>query len=680
MKSYKFTFNSFASVCAGTGNSVEQVKSKKQFDYLYGYLMSQKCESILVEEDYISKDFLDNYQFYYASCYQGYNKKCKRLHFFDRNIDGVFLDNLITTNGKNSDIFFKNHYLGFIVIRPIPEKIIGFSLLKTYKNLSVDKSFWGTRKYDVNILGIKYRFDSLAFQEQDGTLSACATTAIWASLSKSNYLNYTLLKTPNQITKDAGITSNSGGRLFPNKGLTINQVCNSLVRAGLETEVFTSQKPDVVKFIKEKKLTDPLSFSDAQEIFKLEKEKHIPPIQLKKVINAYSQLGIPIICAFQPSENEELHAIAINGFKKCEVNRTNIHEIKTFHYEAIETLYAHDDQWGPFCKIEFKSKKKFGIETVWSEKRIKNDNGETTEIVSNPKKNSRVLSLVIPIYKKVRVDFRDIEKAIIDIRQIYRSAFKFLNSNVTFDYFAINSNLFKENIRKTELVSNSEKVKFLRKSLPKYIWVIRIFKDENIFSDLILDATDVSSGMLGICKLSYGENFREINKFISKVVLVNKNSIVKNQKHSPIITKSLKTFIMSNNFYDYSHLSRLILEFQNDPKIVDSFDQNIEIVESVIEKADINESSNDSEVVSHLANFGILNDTVIAIAPWIPILWASFSVCKYSFQKFKGKPSSKWTSKEKDTFKQLLVNELTEKKVENAESIANSVISDIDFK
>jgi hypothetical protein len=64
--------------------SVANIKNKNHFKYFEEYLGPKGIngQTIVVESDYINKDFLSDYSSYYSLCFNHYEKRCKRLHFF----------------------------------------------------------------------------------------------------------------------------------------------------------------------------------------------------------------------------------------------------------------------------------------------------------------------------------------------------------------------------------------------------------------------------------------------------------------------------------------------------------------------------------------------------------------------------------------------------------------------
>ena len=81
---YNFSHTNLALVLSNEYTSETIIKNKNHFLYLKEYLGEKglNTKQIVVEEDYISRDFLHDYTSYYALCFENYNKFCKRVHLF----------------------------------------------------------------------------------------------------------------------------------------------------------------------------------------------------------------------------------------------------------------------------------------------------------------------------------------------------------------------------------------------------------------------------------------------------------------------------------------------------------------------------------------------------------------------------------------------------------------------
>lgn len=486
--------------------SVGEIRSKKHFDYFLRYLNDIQVKTIVIEENYVSKDYLHDFTAYYSLCFEGYPKVCKRIHFFQLEFDEKVFDHLITYGSHELSI--KESYLGFIVVKPIPNSVIGFTVLKTYDNSTSSsfdaRNFWGTKNYPVNLFGIPLEVrSSLAFQEQDSVVSACATAAIWSMLhgAVKNSNHSITLKTPAQITSDAGSPSD-GNRVFPNHGLEIRQIGEAILRAGLVCDIRsiddggswlldeepenTEAAEDISEGQIEEKHTDSL------------KNDRVPKEYIQKIINAYSGVGIPIILILSISEQEEhdYHAITVAGFVKKKPIAIEPKTAMSFLASNIYKFYAHDDQWGPFVRLRFREDNL--LSTTWSEI-------DGCDVA--------VTAIIIPLYPKIRISYVDIEPLVRGYDTLL-SLFlnKYIKKDLVWDIRVLLNQNYKEELQ-LELNPPSdypEKLHLLTQSLPKYLWVADCYIAENKFLQIIFDATGVSQAMLGLQVIIHNDDLKSL--------------------------------------------------------------------------------------------------------------------------------------------------------------------------
>jgi hypothetical protein len=192
---------------ASLGNhlvSPAEIAAHSRAQYLSRYLDFLKARTIVVENDYTDGDYLDDFASYYVKCFRPYNRRCKRLHFFDRVFDRPEFLQLV--RGELLSWYaleFKGAYLGFVIARPLPEAIIGRTLLKTYPPDNGRRNYTCTRDYKANLFGVELSVTSLPFQEQDSVLAACATVSLWSAFHKTAELFGTATPTPAEITRVA---------------------------------------------------------------------------------------------------------------------------------------------------------------------------------------------------------------------------------------------------------------------------------------------------------------------------------------------------------------------------------------------------------------------------------------------------------------------------------------------
>lgn len=421
-----------------------------------------KAKAIVIEDRYISKDFLHDFASYYALCFENFSKFCKRIHFFDKEITEAELDALLLEENEEMNAgFWMRHYLGFVVVKPIPVTVIGYTVLKTYEEGSAvgRRHFWGLRNYHVHIFGRKVQLKSLAFQEQDGVLAACATTAIWTMLNKAATDYHTILKTPAEITSDAAKMSFDGSRLFPNKGLDLAQICQAIFNSGLVSEV---KKPDYVL---------------------REKNRVISNSYLRRILRAYSPLGIPIILIIKVPGNspDASHAITVMGYRMTPLSNKKPRKDIRWLADNIERIYVHDDQWGPFARVSFNGR--FELNTPWTQFHP----GQLPTSVTN---------IIVPVYPKVRIAYEDILEIVVGLAAILRLLLAdSLVADLVWDISINYSEEYKQQIR-TEKIDAATKLRLMKESMPKYVWVASAYIGTEKIMDFIFDATHVRKGMI----------------------------------------------------------------------------------------------------------------------------------------------------------------------------------------
>ena len=481
----------------------KDIKKKRQFRYLLNYLGHFNVKTILIEERYISRDFLHDYTAYYATCFEQYSKECKRVHLFAETVTEEALNVIVLSKDDAAKSSFWTKYLGNIVVKPIPLTVIGTTILKTYDLVGEfgSRDYWGLRDYSIHIFGTKVTLRSLAFQEQDRVLAACATTAIWSTLHKIFDDHQTSVKSPSQITRDAADTSFDGSRLFPNKGLTIQQICRAIERAGLVCEVTNNQKKT------------PTNTKSA-----------VSNAVLKELVRAYSPIAIPIILIIHvphsiSGTNEALHALTLQGHRFNEAGDPTNPDAFDLMSKNIERLYAHDDQFGPFVRIKFEEEDT--IKTPWSEQNVAQESepekieGDFVAEDTSLPAVVYVTDVIISLYPKIRISYFDIKELAVGLWGLLRnfSRDKYPTGIMT-DLRLMFSEQYKEEVKSLPLYPEAI-FDFLTKSLPKFVWVVSFYAGHHRLADFAFDATGVKSAVNGIQLFTFEEGMLEqFRKFI----------------------------------------------------------------------------------------------------------------------------------------------------------------------
>lgn len=483
---------------------LDEARDKPQVQYLKKYLHEKGCKHILLEMKYVDHDYLDDYATYYSKCFVGYERLCKRAHFWREAFGAYDLDKLVSGEIQLPPDELQKYYIGFIVVRPLPDAIIGRTVLEPYDRVcenGAKRSFDATRSYQANLFGLQLRKKSLASQEQDTVLAACATTALWCAFQKTGLLFDTYVPTPSEITHSA-TRFLKHTRPVPTRGLSVEQMCNAISENRLVPEVFDVSAD----------------------------------VPVNSLIYSYLKGGIPVILGYEIVGSDEMHAVTVVGYRLesavCN-GREAVDPKKDLNIigRRISEFYVHDDNLGPFSNL--KSKESELLEDL--------DNGETSYLSLNRERgNNRIYQrdfslpslsqvdycipvvIIVPIYHKIRLKFTEVREITAHFDSYFRAlGIKefggFEDSDIEWDLRLCELGPLKAWIKDCPLIDRAEKGRILYKSLPRFNWMATAtLKDKSILS-LICDATNIKRSFFIDEMLIYYNGVRDgLNKAIQK--------------------------------------------------------------------------------------------------------------------------------------------------------------------
>jgi hypothetical protein len=298
------------------GSEFPEIFSKRQVDYVYRYLNDLGAKSIVLESEYIDRDYLDDFAKYYVRRFNGNGHKCARLHFFAKEITHEEIIRLLMNCEAKEHDELRNSYLGYMVIKPLPKTFIGRMCLRVYEQLLSEQLL--LRDYEVNFFGLKLSVKSVAFQEQDKVVSACATTAIWSALHAANWFPQELVPSCSKITTDAVNFISDSNNNFPNAQLTNKQMLRAIDVSGQRyyEHKLTDIPQEFALSIMENYLRSKIPLILGGDVYKLQSTELSSSDEKE-----YTSLGG--------------HAITVTGFR--------------FNSGAID-FFVHDDRLGPFVR------------------------------------------------------------------------------------------------------------------------------------------------------------------------------------------------------------------------------------------------------------------------------------------------------------------------------------------
>ncbi len=453
---------------------------KPQVRYIRRYLEKLGCQSVLVENAYIDHDFLDDYAAYYAKCFESYRRFCRRAHFWSTDLSDLDVPEAVAAHDKPKLEWLNNSYLGFAVLKPLPEAVIGRTVLKTYDDDGGKRRIRVIRDYQANLFGLTLNLKSLAFQEQDTVLAACATTALWSCFQVTSEKFQLTLPTPSQITKSATKYLQIS-RPIPSHGLLVEQMCSAISHNGLVPEVQTI-------------------YQDTP---------------LNSLIFAYVSAGLPVVLGYDFADGGGRHAVAVCGYRledspQVETETKDSRLDMNLVGRRIREFYVHDDGLGPFSRLK--------CSTVPPELLSKGYNPRllVREVDDEPDMTRECVPyvVIVPLYHKIRLRFRDVLGTTRFIARYFRKVGIDLidqenPAGIEWEIRLVDLPTFREKLVNAEAIETSLKKTLLTSNLPRYLWIASGMLYRKRAFSFVADATDIERSFYFSHFVSHVPNLKE---------------------------------------------------------------------------------------------------------------------------------------------------------------------------
>lgn len=303
--------------------SIEALSSNSIITYLKEYLQILSVSTIVIEENYKDKEYLESYLHFYYNCLRNYKKYCVRLHFFKENISiDTFAALLSTKKSENLTLNkLKQCYVGFVVIKPLPHSPIGTTCLTIPSSKEFKRQFL-MKSYPISLFGIDLISKTVPFLPSDNKIVRHGITAIYSLLQTTEHLfNYPSLS-PLGIEK---IIEKSFPSIIERDGISLREVIIFLKEFGFMSY---DQKPINLNLFK---------------LFIYIFLNCNIPVLLGINIYDVSKTGDPLFLGN--------HLVTVVGFSMDE--NLPVRGNPSLISSRIDKIYVHDDQVGPFSKMAF---------------------------------------------------------------------------------------------------------------------------------------------------------------------------------------------------------------------------------------------------------------------------------------------------------------------------------------
>lgn len=392
-----------------------------------------------IETSYIDKLYRNTYYHYYSSKLKYYSRETIRLTFFSKEIS---IEQFYSCDGQKE---LESTFLGFIVLRPTSQNILGRNVLSPDIFDRNDKYYICQACYEVCIYGAKLFVHGFPHSSQDSEFMVCAETTVWSLMEyfSTKYPEYHPVL-PNNIHKILSTTSMQ--RQVPSTGLTALQISYSLKEFGFGVKNYINTGPDFFSIIK-----------------------------------MYIESGIPVVIAIKNNKGIA-HVFNLSGRTDYQSNGFNYTVLDTLsntvnlldYYEAPARYLAMDDNHTAYDSILLDDPSCNYPNINW--------------------KDCKVVAAIIPLHRRI---YKDAQKArasaIQNLKTLAQHAT--LPTEVVLRVLLSSSRSFKASIAQNPDLPADIKTLILTIDMPKFVWIAEIGTPDSYANGqatgmILMDATE----------------------------------------------------------------------------------------------------------------------------------------------------------------------------------------------
>lgn len=430
---------------------------------------------IVIERNYVDKVYRDSYYTYYASKRTHYEKDVVKLSFFSDSEDFITKESF---SNKESLLFLKDCYRGFIVLRPTSPYIVGRSAIAP--DLLENHSFKTCLAYiSSSAAGLKVTTQAFPFSSQDTETISCAETMVWALMEYygNKYAEYSPVL-PSKILYV--LKQNMVERQLPSSGLAVGSMSYLLKECGFGPKLYSCGE-----------------FKD--DFFSL--------------LSCYIESGIPIIVALDNTDavkdEDDIiertigHAVLCIGHELVDGKLINGVPADEYSFKEREgTLKIKD--WDKIFKKFIFIDDNFPVYQAESLEdpvrryleipEEKYPNKEAKEKADKEWGSCKISHFIVPLHKKTYLEAYVAKKFVREL--LISDFFKYEDGKELYmRTFLCSARSYREYVSFGNMPSNMKGL-IMSKSFPKFVWVTEIsgksIPDGKANGVILLDATEAN--------------------------------------------------------------------------------------------------------------------------------------------------------------------------------------------
>lgn len=442
------------------------------FRVLLGLLEKIGSCTVVLEDHYVDRVYRDSYYFHYSGKHFTYDRYCRRICIFNGKLEKEFFE--------SDEKELEKQFLGSLVIRPIPNRAIGRTLLHPKLFLSKYPGFIRLMEYNITIYGKRLRVQAFPYSMQDGETTSCAEITILNLLDyysqKYSEYHYMLPSTINQLAE-----RNSYERRIPTVGLSYELISKVFCEAGFYPRLYSSQKMEKSKF--------------------------------RRIMHYYIASGIPIALGLKMNESTKHSVIGI-GYAAPNKNKIDNILTCTFEPEDLHSVWTCDtaDTVDYYCIMD-DNIEPYAVILCEEREEVRND--KTSALYLG---KYEIEYMMVPLYKRMYLEAADAYDICLSVLANKTYSIPYLtqysdaihalakeyddiegiggrDNPLVIRMFMASSRSFRKH-RDYQFRKNNLHVRDIYNFtiFPKFVWVCelstrKMYQDNKILGELIIDAT-----------------------------------------------------------------------------------------------------------------------------------------------------------------------------------------------